>query len=348
MDVRKLPSVLTKGFLGFAGLMTVAALSVHLSSYGPDQIGPTLMNLALALFPIVFLVFGPVVVVVAFARIPVERLMAGLPVLVYVVGGAVLLYVFVDFFLMMRVLPGQPEQDGSNFYFNDHGSLIPIGLDAYRMAMMHAARLFSGHELIFFGFGTLIGYQVDGIRSGRVNLDIAPRDEVMERSPLPYPLSRAVGLQTALSPEACVARLLTPPPRLAWSLFATSQGLRGQASTTEFRVEMSSPQSQLVYAVGRFGRIGRDATSIRLLMTFKRWPLIGLLASFVLAPVAWAIMGAFGFPLASFWLVAVLVVGVGGNLLFGLDQRRRLLAQIKRSTEATEIPPSDPEFALLT
>jgi len=347
MDVRKLPSVLTKGFLGFAGLMTVAALSVHLSSYGPDQIGPTLMNLALALFPIVFLVFGPVVVVVAFARIPVERLMAGLPVLVYVVGGAVLLYVFVDFFLMMRVLPGQPEQDGSNFYFNDHGSLIPIGLDAYRMAMMHAARLFSGHELIFFGFGTLIGYQVDGIRSGRVNLDIAPRDEVMERSPLPYPLSRVVGLQTALSPEACVARLLTPPPRSAWSLFATSQGLRGQVSTTEFRVEMSGPQSQMVYAVGRFGRVG-GTTGIRLLMTFKRWPLMTLGASIVLAPLVWAFMVAAGFPLPWFLLAFVVVFGAGGNFLFGLNQRRRLLAQIKRATEAKEIPPSDPEFALLT
>src|ERR1700730_9672525 len=149
MDIRKFPSALTKGFSAFAGLMTIGALSVHLSSYGPDQIGPTLMNFALALFPIVFLVFGPVVVVVAFARIPVERLMAGLPVLVYVVGGAVLLYVFLDFFLMTRVLPGQPEQDVSNFYFNDHGSLIPISVDAYRMAMMPAARLFSGHELIF-------------------------------------------------------------------------------------------------------------------------------------------------------------------------------------------------------
>jgi hypothetical protein len=68
MDIRKFPSALTKGVLAFAGLMTVAALSVHLSSYGPDQIGPTLMNFALALFPIVFLVFGPVVVIVAFAR----------------------------------------------------------------------------------------------------------------------------------------------------------------------------------------------------------------------------------------------------------------------------------------
>ncbi|HEY1420882.1 MAG TPA: hypothetical protein VGG90_09270, partial [Candidatus Dormibacteraeota bacterium] len=261
MDIRKFPSALTKGFVVFAGLMTCAALTVHLSSYGPDQVGPTLMNFALALSPIVFLVFGPAVVVLAFARIPVERVMAGLPVLVYVVGGAVFLYAFVDFFLMTRLLPGQPQQDGSNYYFNDHGSLIPISLDAYRMAMMHAARLFSGHELIFFGLGTLIGYQIDRIRSGRVSLEIAPRDEVMERSPLPYPLSRVVGLKTALSPEACVARLLTPPPRSAWSLFATSQGLRGQASTTEFRVEMAGPQTQMVYAVGRFGRVG-GATGI--------------------------------------------------------------------------------------
>lgn len=347
MDIRKFPSGLTRGFLAFAGLMTVAALTVHLSSYGTDQIGPTLISFALVLFPIVFLVFGPVVVVVAFARIPVERLVAGLPVLVYIVGGAVLLYLFVDFFLMVRVLPGQPEQDGSNFYFNDHGNLIPISLDAYRMAMMHAARLFSGHELIFFGFGTLIGYQIDGIRSGRVSLDMAPRDEVIERSPLPYPLSRVVGLQTALSAEACVARLLTPPPRPAWSLFATSQGLRGHASTTEFRVEMAGVQSQMVYAVGRFGRVG-GATGIRLLMTFKRWPLITLAASIFLAPMVWAFMVAAGFSFPWFSLAFVVVFGVGGNFLFGLDQRRRLLAQIKRATEATEIPPSDPEFALLT
>jgi hypothetical protein len=347
VDVRKFPPALTKGFLGLAGLTTAVAAGVHLASYGPDQIGPFLINAALALFPIVFLVFGPGVVVLSFVRIPFERLFAGLPVYAYVFGGAVLLYVFVDFFLMMQLLPGQPEQDGANFYFNNGGTITPISAEAYRMALMHAARLFSGHELIFFGMAALIAYQIDAIRGGRVILDVAPRDEAMERSPLPYPLSRVVGLQTTLSPEACAARLLTPPPRPAWSLFATSQALRGQASTSEFRVEMKSPQSQLVYAVGRFGRIGGGATSIRLLMTFKRWPLIVLAASILLAPLAWAVMAASGFPLPGFWLVFVMVFGVGGNFLFGLDQRRRLLAQIKRATEATEIPPSDPEFALL-
>lgn len=330
-----------------SGLMAIAAIGVHVTSYGPDAIGPDLMNVALALFPIVFLVFGPAIVVISLARIPPERLFAGLPVFVYVVGAAVLLYVFVDFFWMMQLLPGQPEQDGANYYFNDHGSLIPISLDAYRMGMMHSARLFSGHELIFFGLGALFAYQLDRIRSGRLPLDVAPRDETIERSPLPYPLSRVVGLRTSLPPETCATKLLTPPTRPAWSLFGTHQGLRGQASPAEFRVEMVGPQSQMVYAVGRFGRI-RGATGIRLLITFKRWPLIVLAASAILIPLVWALMAAAGFPLPWFMVLFVVVFGVGGNLLFGLDQRRRLLAQIKRATEATEIPPSDPQFALLT
>jgi len=348
VDVRKFPPALTKGFLGFAALMTAAAVCAHLASYGPDAIGPVLMNVALVLFPLVFLVFGPAVVVLRFARIPFERIFAGLPVYAYIVSGVVGLYVFVDFFLMIQVLPGQPEQDGANFYFSSHGTLTPISHDAYLMGLMHAARLFSGHELIFFGFGALIAYQIDRMRSGRLIVDAAPRDDAIERSPLPYPFSRVVALQTALSPEACAARLLIPLPRRAWSLFTASQGLRSQASPTAFRVELAGPQSQLVYAVGRFGRVG-GATGIRLLMTFKRWPLVGLALSVVLVPLVWAFMVATtGFPLPGLWLVFVVVFGVGGNFLFGLDQRRRLLAQIKRSIEAREIPPTDPEFALLT
>jgi hypothetical protein len=347
VDVRAFPRALTRGFTGVAALMTTATLLVHLASYGPNQIGPTLINVALLLFPIVFLVFGPAVVVISLARVPLERFLAGLPVYVYVVGGAVFLYVFVDFFLMMQVLPGQPEQHGQNFYFSDHGSLIPISADAYRNGLMHAARLFSGHELIFFGFAALIGYQLDAIRRGRINLDGIPGDAAIERSPLPYPLSRVVGLLTALSPEACAARLLNPPPLSTWSLFSRPQGLRGQASATEFRVEIAGPQSQMVYAFGRFGTSG-SGTVIRVLITFKRWLLIVLVASIVGAPLVWAFMVASGFPLPWFWLVIALVFSVGGNFLFGLDQRRRLLGQIKTAIDAREIPPNDPQVARLS
>jgi hypothetical protein len=319
--------------------VTAIALGAHLSSYGPDEIGPYLINVVLALFPVVFLVFGPVVVVVAFARVPFDKLFTGLPVYVYVLGGAVFLYIFIDFFAMIRLLPGQPEQDGSSFYFNDHGFLIPVSADVYRMGLMHTARLFSGHELFFFGYAALIAYQIDAISSGRISIDLVPHDDAMERSRLPYPLQRVVGLRTSLTPEACAQRLPAPKPYSLWSLFDTSRGLQGEASAEGFRVEIAGGQSQMVYALGRFDR-DAGGTSIRLLLTFKTWPLIAVGASAILIPLAWAVMAALGFPLPTFVLVFLLVFGVVGNFLFGLDQRRRLLAHIRRATDAREISPS--------
>ena len=333
LDVRKLPPVVTKGFLGLASLMTALALAVHVASYGPDQIGPFLINVALVLFPVVFLVFGPVFVITAWARLALDRLLSGLPVYVYVVGFAVELYVFVDFFWMIQFLPGQPEQIGSHFYFDDKGTLTPVTAQVYRMGLMHSARLFSGHELIFFGIAALIASRLDAIRSGRLSLEVVLRDEALENSRLPYPLQRMVILQTALPPEACAARLLTP--QLPTTFFGRIRGLRGQASPAEFRVELAGPQSQMVYAVGRFETDG-GATTVRLLLTFKRWVLMVFAASIFIAPAIWVIVG-FGSRLPWFLLALLLVVGVGGNLLFGLDQRRRLLAQIKRASDAQEI-----------
>jgi len=317
-----------------AWLTTAAALGVHLSSYGPDQLGPSLINVALGLFPIVFLIFGPAVAVVGLARIPINRLFTGLPAYVYVIGLAILVYVFADFFAMVALLPGQPEQDGSNFYFNNKGTLIPISADTYRMGLMHGARLFSGHELIFFGISALIARQVDAIRSGRITIDLAPHDDAMERTRLPYPLQRLVTLWTVRSPETCAQNLLTPT--LPRSFFDTVRGLRGEASGAGFRVELESSQSQMVYAVGQF-QADRDGTSIHVLLTFKRWPLIALGSSAVLIPVAWAVLGFLGFQMPWFFVAFVVLVGVVGNFLFGLDQRRRLLAQIKRTTDAKEM-----------
>ena len=337
-DFRRFPAVLVRAFLLVAGLMFAAALSVHLATYGPDQWGPFLMNAALVLFPIVFLVFGPAVIVTSLTRIRLDRLFAGLPAYVYVVGGALVVYVFVNFFAMTTLLPGQPEQDGSTYYFNNHGSQIPISANVYRMGLMHAARLFSGHELIFFGVGALIAYQIDRLRRGRITIDVAPpRDDVMERTRLPYPLQRLISLQTTLTPETIASRLLEPKPRVLWSFFDKSLGLRGEASAAGFRVEIESAQFQMVYAVGQF-ETKTGGTTIRLLLTFKKWPLIFLAGTAILAPLVWAVMGSLGFPLPGFALVFVLVFGVGGNFLFGLDQRRRLLGLIKQATASQESP----------
>jgi heme exporter protein D len=48
-------------------------------------------------------------------------------------------------------------------------------------------------------------------------------------------------------------------------------------------------------------------------------------------------MGWLGFQAPWIAVAFVVLVGVVGNFLFGLDQRRRLLAQIKRATDAKEI-----------
>jgi hypothetical protein len=340
-DFRRFPAVLVRAFLLVAGLMFASALSVHLATYGPNQWGPFLMNAALVLFPIVFLVFGPAVVVTSLTRIRLDRLFAGLPPYVYVVGAALVVYVFVNFFAMTMLLPGQPEQDGSTYYFNNHGSHIPISADVYRMGLMHAARLFSGHELIFFGVAALIAYQIDRLRRGRITFDVAPpRDDVMERTRLPYPLQRLINLQTTLTPETIASRLLEPKPRVLWSFLDKWLGLRGEASASGFRVEIESAQFQMVYAVGRF-EANSGATSIRLLLTFKKWPLIFLGASAVLIPLVWVVVGALLFPLPWFALAFLVVFGVGANFLLGLDQRRRLLALIKEATASNEVPRQD-------
>jgi hypothetical protein len=330
--------VLVRAFLLVAGLMFAAALSVHLATYGPDQWGPFLMRAALVLFPIVFVVFGPAVVVTSLTRIRLDRLFTGLPAYVYVVGAALVVYVFVNFLAMTALLPGQPEQDGSTYYFNNHGSHIAISADVYRIGLLHGARLFSGHELIFFGVAALIAYQIDRLRRGRITIDVGPpRDEVMERTRLPYPLHRLISLQTALTPETIASRLLEPKPRVLWSFFDKWLGLRGEASAAGFRVEIESAQFQMVYAVGRF-EANSGGTSIRLLLTFKKWPLIFLGASAVLIPLVWVVVGALLFPLPWFALAFLVVFGVGANFLLGLDQRRRLLAVIKETTASHEVP----------
>jgi hypothetical protein len=337
MDVRKFPPTLTKGFVWVAGSMMAVAICVHLASYGPSQLGPSLMNIALALFPFLFLVFGPAVVVLRFGRIPMDRIYSGLPVYVYVVGVALLFYVAVDFFLLQKLLPGQPMEDGATFYFNNHGDHIPTTAEGYRTGLMHSARLFTGNEIIFFGVAALIAYKVDRIRSGRINLDAVTRDDALERSPLPYPLTRTVTLQTTLTPEVCAVRLLAFQPRSGWSFFTGSRGVRGEASAEKFRIELASSQYQTVYAVGSFETVG-GATVVRVLLPFKRWALISLAASAILFPIGWAVLDGVGFHLPLSGVAIVYVFGIGLNVVFSFDQRRRLLGQIKQATGAKEIP----------
>jgi len=338
-DARRFPAVVTVAFTAISTLAALVATGIHLATYGPEEWGSTLMNFALALFPVVFLIFGPAVIVLSLGRLPLWSLLSSLPRPMIVIGIVVLVYVFVDFFLMFRVLPGQPEQQGTSYFFNEHGLLVPIGLHQYNQALMHSARLFTGHELWFLGFAAVLSYQFDRLRRGQITLDTAPRDEAIENHPLPPPLSRALTLQTMLSPEECAARLLQPARRPMFA-FVGRYGMRGEATTAGFRLELAGSNTSLVYAVGRFGAASRP-TFIRVLLTFKRWPLISFGLSTLFLPLFWLFTNAAGIPFAWQGLLFVFIFGVGANFAFALAQMRNLLKQIKQATDGEEVAAGD-------
>lgn len=289
----------------------LAAASVHAATYGPQAWGPELLTLALAMFPAVFVLFLPAILMTSLSRAPVERLIADLPRFVKIAGAAALAYVVVDFFVLFGVMQGA---DIANPWY--------------------VARLFSGHELAFFGFAAAIGYEFERIRRGRLDVNALPADRLLEQRPLPVPLSRSLTLQTQLTPAECAARLLaTRPPRSFW--FATTYPLRGSAGADSFRVERGGPQSSMVYGVGRFE--GSTPTFIRLLVTFKRWVLITLGVVVVAFPVWVALLSYFRYPFGWQGLTFIVVFAIGANLVFGLLQMRSLINQIKRATESQEV-----------
>ena len=116
--------------------------------------------------------------------------------------------------------------------------------------------------------------------------------------------------------------------------------MRGEATPAGFRLELAGSNSSLVYAVGRFAGESRP-TFIRVLLTFKRWPLIVFGVTALLMPVWWLFLISLGIPFAWQGLLFVLVVGVGGNFLFALAQMRSLLNQIKQSTGGQEVSVGD-------
>lgn len=326
---------MTLGLTAVAAIATAFVATIHIASYGPAEWGPVLSNLALLAFPALFPVFGFAVVVLAFGRLPVDRLLAGLPRPVIAAGIVIVAYIAFDFILMIKLLPGQPEQQGSGYFLNNGGDLTPIDAHSYHQALMYVARLFTGHELVFFGFAAAIGYEIDRVRTGRLNLDAGPRDEALEQHPLPPPFSRLVTLQTMLTAEECVQRLRQPIPQGFFSFFGR-YGVRGEVTPAGFRLELGGMQSSMVYAVGKFEGSGRTVF-IRILLTFKRWTLIALALSALLIPVFWLVFNAVRFPFGWQLFLFMAVFVVGGNIAYVMGQMQSLLNQIKRATGGESI-----------
>ena len=304
LDLTKLPAALTRGYTTIAIAATLVAACVHFATYGPEEWAPTLTAIWPVLFFGIFPIAGVAIVALSMSRWPFDVVLGQLPLLIKVVAVVGTIYVAINFGLMFKALSGHAQP------------------------AIYVARLFTGHALYFYGFAAVIGYQLDRIRRGKVELMRAPRDDALEADPFPPPLSRRMVLQTALSRAECAARLLRPQPRRPFA-FIGAYGLRGEADPEAFRLELGGPRSSLVYAVGRFE--GTGPTFIRVLLTFKRWHLIAIAATLLVLPLA-SLMG-FGWQGVLF----VIVFAGGGNLVFGLAQMRSLLQQIQRATEAQPV-----------
>ena len=319
LDVRRLPRAVTVGFTAVASLAAASAAVLNVASYGPAAWGPVLMNVALALFPAVFPIFFLALGALMLSRASVGVLFGDLPGAVKAAGALVFLYVFFNFFLTLHLLPATPQAESQG---------DPRGL-------AYAARLFSGHEMIFFGVCAAIGYELERVRAGRLNLSVGPRDDALERHPLPLRLSRTLTLQTMLSADECAQRLQKPIPQGFFS-YLGRYGLRGEVDPSGFRLELAGPQASMVYAVGHFEGGGRP-TFIRVLLTFKRWVVVSFGLSVLIFPAVWLALVAAGFVFAPELLLFFLLFGVGGNYLFGLGQMKSLLKQIKRATDSEQV-----------
>lgn len=318
-DIRKLPRALTLGYTALALLGTTAAAAVNIASYGPDKWGQILMTTALVLFPAVFPLFFVALGALLLVRLPFDRLIGDLPRPVIGAGIVVIAYVFINFFFLVHLVPATPEQQNR----------------PSDQALMYTARLFTGHELIFFGLCAAVGRGLERVRSGKLDLNRGPRDDSLERNPLPWPLSRTVTLQTMLSANEAALRLQTPIQQSFFAMMGR-YGVRGEVTTAGFRLELGGAQTTMVYAVGRF-EDGTTPMFIRVFLTFRRWALLTMGLALLAYPAVWLLLNAFGQPLSWELLLFFLVFGIAGNVLFGIAQMNSLLNQIKKATESRQV-----------
>jgi len=333
--IQKIPIGVTRSLYIVAAAFYVIAAGIHTLTYTPLGSADALQTLTFAVFLFVFLLFGAVVFILAGNRLPLERLIVSLPIAVKVLGVLLLAYVVADFLLMFRALPGQPTEQAGGFFFNDHGTLIPISSDVYRQGLAYQARLFTGHEMVFFGFAAVFGYQIDRLRDGKLQLAAPAVPELITEPTSPIALTRSVVLETSFAPNQCASQLQASVDRIPGWFWGRDSKLWGTVSADGFWLQLAQgSSSQLAFAVGRFARQGAG-TRVQVQLQFKRWVLLALVGTAVLLPI----MGV-AFDVTSgghnfvILFSAMAAFGLLANLAFGLFQRHRLLSAIERALNA--------------
>jgi hypothetical protein len=329
---------MTRGLFVISAAFFALAAGTHLLSYTPLGQADVLQATSMLAFPVLFPVWAVMLFAIFLGRVPFDRVLSSLPMPVKVLGVLLVAYVFVDFFLMAVLLPGQPVAQGGSFFFDDHG-LVPTTEAAYRQGLAYQARLISGHEMLLFGLAAAFGYQLERLRSGKAHLGVAPIPAIGDVFS-PWPLDRLVQLETALTPDQCATRLDARMGPVLGRSWGGHLELWGSVSSEGFSLQLfrGSSSSQLVFAIGRFARMG-PATRVEVWLQLKRWAVLAVGGTAVALPIIGVvtnvITGGSHYSLAL--LSAIAVFGLVGNLAFAFFQRHRLLSFIERTLDARRI-----------
>ena len=165
VDLIQIPAVWLRILALLATTAFGSAVVVHALTFGPLNWAEWLQGMALGLVPATIPLFGSMVVIMALTRPRYDRLLSSVPAAVQVVAAIAVVYVGVNFFLMVSELPGVPVEQGGHFFYNNHGRLTTIDDITYRQGLMHVARLFSGVELAFTGGAAILAHQLHWLRT---------------------------------------------------------------------------------------------------------------------------------------------------------------------------------------
>jgi hypothetical protein len=337
-DAARIPASLTRGLYVVAAVFFVLAAATHLLTYTSLGSADILQTTSMVTFPVIFPVWGAMLLAIFLGRVPFDRVLSSLPMRIKVLGSVLVVYVFLDFFLMLALLPGQPVEQGGKFFFDEHG-LVQTTAAAYRQGLAYQARLISGHEMLFLGLAAVFGFQLERVRSGKARLPEAPPPAI-GAVVSPGFLDRLAVLETALTPGECAIRLNARLGPLIGASWGRQMEVSGLVSPEGLSLQMgrSGSTRQLVFAGGTFAQPGRG-TQIRVWLQFRSWGLLAIVATAVAFPIVGVVMDALTGGTHYFveLTAALAVFSLVANLAFAMYQRHRLLSFIERAVEAHQI-----------
>jgi hypothetical protein len=131
----------------------VAAAALHVATFFPLN-GAYLGVGEWVLVVPMMVVFGGAILAATGRRLRIEIPDRGPGLAIAVAVLALFVYAGVNFFVTR--LPGQPVSADGSYYFNIHGSRLPISREQFEEALRLQVRLFTGHMLVFTAAGTAL------------------------------------------------------------------------------------------------------------------------------------------------------------------------------------------------